>query len=372
LVPRSRKNLPVVSSISSWVEATAICDNSASCSFASGRCCRPISELADSPRECLDALAGAATALQNLNAITATIEIALRSLYRHKQIRCFETTVPPVFTAGRDSQGEIDRGFAPLFSFNRHRRSLHSEFGVAMSTTVQRDLPGNSEHSAPTPTNPPIPDDGFSPWSESQNNVASEWAREPTSTQSNSRGKLVDGVVMASALALGTAAYFFLSPAPEKTAGPTATEIPAPGSDPTAIPIPETQAAPQAIQAGAPEPSSTPQRDAPSAPPTFAWPDPPAVTPPAQRERPSEPVAPTSNTAALPPAGEPQNRDILFLQRPGVNIRSAPSATGRILGTAPQGTRFEVTSRERDWVQVESDRFKGCISGRFLGPDEPR
>jgi hypothetical protein len=178
LVPRSRKNLPVVSSISSWVEATAICDNSASCSFGSGRCCRPISELADSPRECLDALAGAATALQNLNAITATIEIALRSLYRHKQIRCFETTVPPVFTAGRDSQGEIDRGFAPLFSFNRHRRSLHSEFGEAMSTTVQRDLPGNSEHSAPTPTNPPIPDDGFSPWSESQNNVASEWARE--------------------------------------------------------------------------------------------------------------------------------------------------------------------------------------------------
>ena len=32
----------------------------------------------------------------------------------------------------------------------------------------------------------------------------------------------------------------------------------------TAIPIPETQPAPQAIQAGTPEPKSTPQRDAPS------------------------------------------------------------------------------------------------------------
>ena len=250
-----------------------------------------------------------------------------------------------------------------------------------MSTTVQRDLPGNSEHSANSlapslvPTDWSIPDDGFSPLSGSQNNVASGWAHErpfPTSAESKPRGKLVGGAVMAGAVALGTAAYFLLSSAPEKTAAPTGTEVPAPGSQSTAIPIPETQAAPQAIQAGAPEPSSTPQRDAPSAPPTFAWPDPPAVTPPAQRERPSAPVAPTNNTAALRPAGEPQNRDILFLQRPSVNIRSAPSATGKILGTAPQGTRFEVTSREGDWVQVESGRFKGWISGRFLGPDEPR
>ena len=244
-----------------------------------------------------------------------------------------------------------------------------------MSTTVQRDLPGNSEHSANSlapplaPTDGSIPDDGFSPLSGSQNNVASEWARERpflTSARSKSRGKLVGGVVMASALALGTAAYFFLSPAPEKTAAPTGTEVPGPGSQSTAIPIPETQPAPQVVQAG------TPQSDAPSAPPTFAWPDPPAFTTPVQRERPSAPVAPTRNTAALPPAGEPQNRDIVFLQRPGVNIRSAPSATGRILGSAPQGTRFEVTSREGDWVQVESDRFKGWISGRFLGPDGPR
>ena len=99
-----------------------------------------------------------------------------------------------------------------------------------MSTTVQRDLPGNGEHSdnslAPSlvPTDWSIPDDGFSPLSGSQNNVASEWAHErpfPTSAQNKPRGKLVGGVVMASALALGTAAYFFLSPAPEKTGEPT-------------------------------------------------------------------------------------------------------------------------------------------------------
>ena len=128
-----------------------------------------------------------------------------------------------------------------------------------MSTTVQRDLPGNSEHSANSlapplaPTDGSIPDDGFSPLSGSQNNVASEWAHErpfPTSAQSKSRGKLVGAVVMASALALGTAAYFFLSSAPEKTAAPTGTEVLAPGSQSTAIPIPETQPAPQGIQAG--------------------------------------------------------------------------------------------------------------------------
>ena len=113
-----------------------------------------------------------------------------------------------------------------------------------MSTTLQRDLPGNSEHSANSlapslaPTDWSIPDDGFSPLSGSQNNVASEWAHErpfPTSVQSKPRGKLVSGVVIASALALGTAAYFFLSPAPEKTAAPTGTEVPASGSQSTAV-----------------------------------------------------------------------------------------------------------------------------------------
>src|SRR5207248_3718514 len=43
--------------------------------------------------------------------------------------------------------------------------------------------------------------------------------------------------------------------------------------------------------------------------------------------------------------------DVLFLQRPGVNIRSTPSKSGSGIGTAPKGTRFNVLSREADWIQ---------------------
>jgi uncharacterized protein YgiM (DUF1202 family) len=67
-----------------------------------------------------------------------------------------------------------------------------------------------------------------------------------------------------------------------------------------------------------------------------------------------------------------QNQDIAFVQRPGVHIRSAPSTTGTVVGTPPKGTRFKVTKRDRDWVQVESDRFKGWINAQFVGPNEPR
>jgi hypothetical protein len=66
-----------------------------------------------------------------------------------------------------------------------------------------------------------------------------------------------------------------------------------------------------------------------------------------------------------------QKEDIVFLQRPGVHLRSAPSTNGRVVGTAPKGTRFKVTSREGDWVQVESDRFSGWIRSRFVAANEP-
>jgi SH3-like domain-containing protein len=67
-----------------------------------------------------------------------------------------------------------------------------------------------------------------------------------------------------------------------------------------------------------------------------------------------------------------QNRDIVFLQRPGVNIRATPAANGLVLGTAPKGTRFKVAKRDGDWIQVERDRLKGWINSQFLGPNDPR
>ena len=62
----------------------------------------------------------------------------------------------------------------------------------------------------------------------------------------------------------------------------------------------------------------------------------------------------------------------VFLERPGVDIRSAPSANAPVLGAAPRGTQFTATGREGDWVQVENTRLKGWINSQFLAPDKPR
>jgi uncharacterized protein YraI len=67
-----------------------------------------------------------------------------------------------------------------------------------------------------------------------------------------------------------------------------------------------------------------------------------------------------------------QNPELVFLQRPGVNIRSAPTGKAPVLGTAPRGTQFTPTGREGDWVQVENTRWKGWINSQFLAPDEPQ
>jgi hypothetical protein len=90
-------------------------------------------------------------------------------------------------------------------------------------------------------------------------------------------------------------------------------------------------------------------------------------------------VVPSPDVAAsLTPEGTPQVApsavtppDLVFLQRPGVNIRSAPSGNAPVLGTAPKGTRFTATSREGDWVQVENPNWKGWINSQFLAPNKP-
>jgi len=83
-------------------------------------------------------------------------------------------------------------------------------------------------------------------------------------------------------------------------------------------------------------------------------------------------------SAASGTTTEPRTRaaagaaDVLFLQRPGVNIRSTPSKSGSAVGTAPKGTRFKVLNREADWVQVQNGRLKGWVNAQFLAPSEPR
>jgi uncharacterized protein YgiM (DUF1202 family) len=83
-------------------------------------------------------------------------------------------------------------------------------------------------------------------------------------------------------------------------------------------------------------------------------------------ERIAAPASPP-NPAALPMAAQANNtslrpndthREIVAVERSGINIRSAPSASSRVVGSAPKGTRFEVTNRNGHWLEIESDGVK--------------
>jgi hypothetical protein len=152
--------------------------------------------------------------------------------------------------------------------------------------------------------------------------------------------KLIAGIAVVLALGLLSAlAYFFLASPSEKTITQTA-ELAPRVSSPPATPV---EAAPSATPAAAALPEPRPLMNSTRVP---------------------EPIKASPTVA--------QGQDVLYLQRPGVNIRSTPSPTGSALGTAPKGTRFKVTNRQGEWIQVESGRLKGWINAGFLAPSEPR
>jgi len=173
-----------------------------------------------------------------------------------------------------------------------------------------------------------------------------------TLTSFGSQRKLILATAVGAALGVAALAYVFWPSAGEK-ATQAAESTPAVQSTPVA-PVSAAQIS---------QPSLTGL-------PAIPWPDPP----------PSGTLEASPQIGAATPAGNiatrqtipvPQNRGIAFVQRPSVNIRSTPSTTGSILGTAPKGALFKVAKREGDWVQVESDRVKGWINSQFLGPNKP-
>ena len=171
------------------------------------------------------------------------------------------------------------------------------------------------------------------------------------SETSGARRKLIAGTAILAALGVAGLTYFFLA---------------SPGAK---VPAETTESSPIAAQTS----SETPVQPVPTVPELSSGPS--GVVP--------SPQVPASLTAEASPQVAPgavtpqttsaaQNRDLVFLQRPGVNIRSAPSGNALVLGTAPKGTRFTATSREGDWVQVENTGLKGWIRSQFLGPNKPQ
>jgi uncharacterized protein YraI len=155
------------------------------------------------------------------------------------------------------------------------------------------------------------------------------------------------------------------APSPDTPASPHQTQSVAAVPEPQPAPKPQTSidARPSSPAPSATE--STPQPPSPQTPPS-----PPQARP---IDVPPQVAAPGANKLqSEPSAAATQNLEVLFVQRPGVNIRSAPSRTSRIVGAAPMGTRFEVTNREGNWVAVESGPLKGWINRAFLAAIEPQ
>jgi uncharacterized protein YgiM (DUF1202 family) len=170
------------------------------------------------------------------------------------------------------------------------------------------------------------------------------------------------------ALGLFAIAYFFFSSPGEKTSTQAA-QAPAAVQARPVIAVQEAfatvaQASPNVLERS------------PASAPAAAWPDPSSMKPTRAQETVETapkvaPTAPLGSTTPQTVSGS-LSRDVVYLQRSGVNIRSTPSTDGNALGTAPKGTRFQVTNREGEWVQVESGRLKGWINARFLASNEPR
>jgi SH3 domain-containing protein len=181
-----------------------------------------------------------------------------------------------------------------------------------------------------------------------------------------SRRTLIAGTAIIAALAVAVLAYFFL-------ASPGA-EVPAETTEASPIAVQSSSGIAAQSSSGTPEPSSPPKVESSSETPVQPAP---SVFEPS---RGASGVVPSPDVAAsLPAEATPQAApsavappDLVFLQRPGVNIRSAPAGNAPVLGTAPKGTQFTATGREGDWVRVESTRIKGWISSQFLAPNKPQ
>ena len=195
-------------------------------------------------------------------------------------------------------------------------------------------------------------------------------------------------------LPFGLAALFVLSAAgffySTRDAGRETSS--APGSQQAARPADKDPASTPVQPSASVQPPAPPARsalpatEAPSTPPVASAPNSSATSSPpptnqspaAQAQGPADsaPVETVVRPTPAPPttmSDQPTSlpNDIVFVQKPGVNIRSEPSRAGRIVGSASKGRQFKVIRRAGSWVQVEGDATTGWIGGRLLGPQKP-
>ena len=278
----------------------------------------------------------------------------------------------------------------------------HSD--VLKPETNPTDLLTSAEHIAAPPLVPiDAPSAVQRPWEEDQPEDISasftreqhRWASPEASMDFNKSGfgrsaKLITGTAII-IVAFGGISYFLFaseslrSSPPQNTASLGRSEPAAPIPSITSVPPSD----PPSSRTAAPPPSSPPESQTTPPPatvwplpsaqaPPISWPDPPSLAQVSPRPSPVGPRDPnalsrstTDSVAARQPALGSQSSPFVFLQRPGVNVRSTPSLTGSVVGSLPKGTRLEVLERGGEWVQVKSGSLKGWINARFSGPNAP-
>jgi uncharacterized protein YgiM (DUF1202 family) len=66
--------------------------------------------------------------------------------------------------------------------------------------------------------------------------------------------------------------------------------------------------------------------------------------------------------AALP------NPAMMSVRVAGMNLRSAPSRTARVVGTVAKGSQVKVIGRSGKWVEIETEARSGWVSANLLSP----
>jgi len=88
------------------------------------------------------------------------------------------------------------------------------------------------------------------------------------------------------------------------------------------------------------------------------------------------PVAPTVPPQASTPAprattAQPR-REVVYVLKPSVNVRSEPSATSQVLSISKTaGRRLSVFQRQGEWVQVGEEGPIGWVHQSLIGPTPP-
>jgi hypothetical protein len=74
---------------------------------------------------------------------------------------------------------------------------------------------------------------------------------------------------------------------------------------------------------------------------------------------------------SLSPPPTKSTREVIFVQKANVNLRSSPSPSAAIVAVIGRGKQFTVFGREGDWVQVGEATPTGWIHNTMLAPTAP-